>query len=173
MKKIIFENRFFFILLAMSAISLLSCKSTYQTSQKTEKQIIRINDTIYITKNQKIVDTVFVSVSPPKTNDKKCDSLCGEELQRLLNQLNTKKKSGGNEYGFYYDAYKNVLVAYAQLDSTFTEYKSKYTDKQSTQTETITVYKTEKYVPYWVKIFAWIGALSIGWFGFKIKRIFF
>ncbi|WGU70347.1 hypothetical protein QIU18_13060 [Capnocytophaga canimorsus] len=61
------------------------------------------------------------------------------------------------------------MVAYAQLDSTFNEYKSKHTDKQSTKTETKTIYKTEKYVPFWVEILAWIGALSLAYFGFKIK----
>lgn len=172
MKKILFDNRFLIVLLlAVWIIGLSSCKGTKQTSQKAEKQIVTINDTIYIVKNQKITDTIFVSVPPPKTNDKKCDSLCQKEVQRLLKQLHTKKKSGSNEYGFYYDAYKNVLVAYTQLDSTFTEYKSKHTDKKSTYTETITVYKTERYVPFWVEILAWIGALSVGWFGFKIKGI--
>ncbi|MFJ1431359.1 hypothetical protein ACILE2_11255 [Capnocytophaga canimorsus] len=170
MKKILFENRFLlFLLLAVWIIGLSSCKSTQQTTQTTEKQFVTINDTIYIVKNQKITDTIFVSVPAPKTNDKKCDSLCGQEVQRLLKQLNTKKKSGSNEYGFYYDAYKNVLVAYAQLDSTFTEYKIKHTDKQSTKSETKTIYRTQKYVPFWVEILAWIGALSLAYFGFKIK----
>ncbi|MFK8294810.1 hypothetical protein ACI760_01290 [Capnocytophaga canimorsus] len=170
MKKILFENRFLlFLLLAVWIIGLSSCKSTQQTTQTTEKQFVTINDTIYIVKNEKITDTIFVSVPAPKTNDKKCDSLCQREVQRLLKQLNTKKKSGNNEYGFYYDAYKNTLVAYAQLDSTFNEYKSKHTDKQSTKTETKTIYKTEKYVPFWVEILAWIGALSLAYFGFKIK----
>lgn len=172
MKKILFDNRFLIVLLlAVWIIGLLSCKSTQQTSQNTEKQIIRINDTIYIVKNQKITDTVFVSVPAPKTNDKKCDSLCQREVQRLLKQLNTKKKSGNNEYGFHYDAYKNVLVAYAQLDSTFTEYKSKHTDNQSSKSETKTIYKTEKYVPFWVKILAWIGGISVTYFGIKNYRI--
>ncbi|WGU68547.1 hypothetical protein QIU19_00495 [Capnocytophaga canimorsus] len=170
MKKLLFDDRFLlFLLLAVWIIGLSSCKSTQQTTQTTEKQFVTINDTIYIVKNQKITDTIFVSVPAPKTNDKKCDSLCGQEVQRLLKQLNTKKKSGSNEYGFYYDAYKNTLVAYAQLDSTFNEYKSKHTDKQSTKTETKTIYKTEKYVPFWVEILAWIGALSLAYFGFKIK----
>ncbi|GET46900.1 hypothetical protein [Capnocytophaga felis] len=172
MKKILFDNRFLiFLLLAVWAIGLLSCKSTQKTSQNIEKRIITINDTIYIVKNQKITDTVFVSVPAPKTNDKKCDSLCQREVQRLLKQLNTKKKSGSNEYGFYYDAYKNALVAYAQLDSTFTEYKSKHTDKQSTKLETITIFKTEKYVPFWVEILAWIGGISVTYFGIKNYRI--
>ncbi|WGU70348.1 hypothetical protein QIU18_13065 [Capnocytophaga canimorsus] len=83
-----------FLLLAVWIIGLSSCKSTQQTTQTTEKQFVTINDTIYIVKNQKITDTIFVSVPAPKTNDKKCDSLCGQEVQRLLKQLNTKKEIG-------------------------------------------------------------------------------
>ncbi|ATA94639.1 hypothetical protein CGC54_10010 [Capnocytophaga canimorsus] len=170
MKKLLFENRFLlFLLLAVWIIGLSSCKSTQQTTQTTEKQFVTINDTIYIVKNQKITDTIFVSVPKVKTIKPECDSLINSELQNQLKRLQTKKKSGNNEYGFYYDAYKNVLVAYAQLDSTFTEYKSKHTDNQSTKTETKTIYKTEKYVPFWVEILAWIGALSLAYFGFKIK----
>ncbi|MFK8284648.1 hypothetical protein ACF3OE_00600 [Capnocytophaga canis] len=171
MKKFLFENRFLlFLLLAVWIIGLSSCKSTKQTLQKTEKQIVTINDTIYIVKNQRVTDTIFMSVPEPKTNDKKCDSLCQNEVQRLLKQLNTKKKSGNNEYGFYYDAYKNALVAYALLDSTFTQYKSKHTDNQITKSETKTIFKTEKYVPFWVEILAWIGAISLIYIGFKIKK---
>ncbi|MFK8297340.1 hypothetical protein ACI76O_05350 [Capnocytophaga cynodegmi] len=172
MKKILFDNRFLIVLLlAVWIIGLLSCKSTQQTSQNTEKQIVTINDTIYIVKNQKITDTILVSVPKVKTIKPECDSLINSELQNQLKRLQTKKKSGSNEYGFYYDAYKNVLVAYAQLDSTFTEYKSKHTDKQSTKSETKTIYKTEKYVPFWVKILAWIGGISVTYFGIKNYRI--
>ncbi|MFJ1491542.1 hypothetical protein [Capnocytophaga canis] len=171
MKKFLFENRFLlFLLLAVWIIGLSSCKSTKQTLQKTEKQIVTINDTIYIVKNQRVTDTIFMSVPKVKTIKPECDSLINSELQNQLKRLQTKKKSGNNEYGFYYDEYKKTLTAYATLDSTFTKYKSNHTDKQSTYTETITIYKTEKYIPFGVKILAWIGAISLIYIGFKIKK---
>lgn len=151
-------------------ILLSSCKSAKVDLQHVQKENITKIDTLLIVKNLSVVDTVFVAIPEVTTSQKNCDSICNKTFQNWLKNINTQKKSGRNSYGFYYDEYKKQLVAYAHLDSTFSAYKS----QQKTQVQEIykekTVVEPQKYVPFWVQVFAYIGSLSSVYFVAKSYR---
>lgn len=170
MKNILKQNKILLLLLLFVWIlGLVGCKAKQET-QRTEKEIVIQNDTVFITQNQRVVDTLFVKIPEIISQKPECDSIANAEIQKLLKQLQTKKKSGSNEYGFYYDQYKKQLVAYAKLDSTFSVYKSNRIEKQHNTTEVKTIYRTEKYVPFWIKILAGIGALALIYVVWKLKK---
>lgn len=54
--------------------------------------------------NGAINDTLKIQVSKVQTAKPECDSITKAELERVLKLLNTRKKSGDNESGIYYDS---------------------------------------------------------------------
>ncbi|MDO5106495.1 hypothetical protein [Capnocytophaga sp.] len=162
MKKILFDNRFLlWLLLAMWAIAFLTaCKGVQSHSDTVRTDFFSRQNELFVMKNLRINDSLVLPVPMPETRDKKCDSLCQIEVQRLLKLLNTKKKSGSNEYGFYYDEYKKTLTAYAILDSTFSAFKTEKSQQKTENYRFEIVRVSEKYVPVWIQILAWIGG---GW----------
>ncbi|AMD85434.1 hypothetical protein SAMN05444369_11026 [Capnocytophaga haemolytica] len=164
MKKMLF----LILLISLSACGLFKHKPTTESSQL--KSVSSV-DTVYIERTARTVDTVKITVPVVHTLRPDCDSLCQKELELTLQQLAFTRRSGNNAAGFYYDAYKKQLVAYAALDSTLNVYKAKHHKEISTVTTTVTI--KERYTPRLTKIFAWIGALAliiaILYIVFKIK----
>ena len=121
-----FEKALFFwfaallIFLAGSEM-LISCKAKKPLIETVETDTVK-NDFTSV-KQQSVVslaihDTVFVPIGNLVTGEANCDEKCNEALQRQLANLNTKKKSGNNEAGFYYDKEKKMLTAYSKLEAT-------------------------------------------------------
>ena len=140
-------------------------------------------DTVFIETVKAIKDTFFIAVPQIKTPKKECDTLCQTELQRVLFQLNTHKKSGESQAGIYYDKYKNLLVAYNHLAQSQSEKKSHQAQTQIIQTQEVIKEVPVRYVPKFIKFLALSGAVVWGllilalslWFASKmniIKQIF-
>ena len=142
------KNIFFLIILLCSMF--LGCR-TY----KAEKQS---TDTV-----QKTTDTIWVDRTLPVH-----DTLCQQQLQQLLERLNTTKHSGQNNYGIYYDKYRQQLILYQNLQQQLNTYKS---HNQQIQTS---LYKMQPvpYVPTWIKILAAIGILVVIYICYRISRFF-
>lgn len=136
-------------------------KETYVDSVSIKKIIDR---------NARITDSLFHKLGEVRTVKPECDSITKAYLENFLKTLNTKKKSGGNEYGFYYDEMQKMLVMYANLAETVNEQNESKTAKveTSSKTETIQV----RYVPKWVAGLAFLGVFAIFFIVYRISRIF-
>lgn len=122
--------------------------------------------------NKAIIDSLIIAIAKVKTAKPECDSITQATLDNVLAQLNSRKKSGDNEAGIYYDKLKKILVVY--MKSAETKNETTATNKQNTnsQTEKKVVLVPVKYIPLWVKILAWIGGLTIVFVIWIIARIF-
>lgn len=143
-------------------------------STHTTERIIEIKtDSSKVTEvNKAIIDSLIIVIAKVKTAKPECDSITQTTLDNVLAQLNTRKKSGDNEAGIYYDKLKKMIVIYSKLAETKTEntaVNKKLTDvKAEKQIISIPV----KYIPLWVKILAWIGGLTVVFVIWRIARIF-
>lgn len=162
-----------------------SCKSkALQNTQIIEKENTIKNDSVTtilnnqdkttkIETNKEILDSLFVPVSEIKTNKLECDSLVNVEVQKALKKLTTKKISGSNEYGLYYDEINKKLVFYVKVgetknttfeDVTIKDKSSKVnksTDKKESDKQVKQVFI--KYIPKWIQVLACIGFLFIAY----------
>jgi biopolymer transport protein ExbD len=119
-----------------------------------------------------INDTLKIQLPKIQTAKPECDSITKAELQRVLQLLNSRKKSGDNEAGIYYDSLRNQIIAWqkiAQTKNVSTATNKEYIylkgDKQIK-------YISVKYIPLWVKILASIGAMTLLFIVYRISRIF-
>lgn len=158
------KNIFFFIILLCSMF-ILGCR-TYKAEKQSTVQ--KTTDTIWIDRTLPIHDTLYIPIAPPHTGNNQCDTLCQQQLQQLLERLNTTKHSGQNNYGIYYDKYRQQLILYQNLQQQLNTYKS---HNQQIQTS---LYKMQPvpYVPTWIKILATIGILVVIYICYRISRFF-
>ncbi|MFN3941485.1 MAG: hypothetical protein ACK4K1_02470 [Flavobacterium sp.] len=89
--------------------SLDSVKTEKQTSKEISKEII---------------DSILKKIPTVNTSDKKYDSLCNLEIDRILKQLEFFKKSGSNEYKILYDQLKRQLTITGKLQESVNEISS-------------------------------------------------
>ncbi len=128
--------------------------------------------------NKEILDSLFFAVSDIKTNKQECDSLVNIEVVKALKKLETKKTSGSNEYGLYYDETNKKLVFYVKVGETKnttseeTKIKDKSTkfgkssDKKESDNQVTEI--PVEYIPKWVQVFAFIGFLFVAYIIVKI-----
>ena len=168
------KNLFTLLIVLVASTVLVNCKAKAPQNTHTIERIIETrNDTISSKEISKaITDSLFIKINEIKSSKPECDSLINLEIQKLLKAVATKKQSGDNQLGFYYDEINNMLVAYGSISENINEklkiiesLKQKETDKK---VEIIQV----KYVPKWIKILAIIGALFFVWLGWRFYRIF-
>ena len=88
---------------------LCACRSknlTTSISTSTHQQI----DTLVVERTLPLTDTLYITVPEIRTIQPQCDSICNHQIKQLLQRLNTTKKAGNNQYGVYYDAYRNRIA---------------------------------------------------------------
>ncbi|HEX8269758.1 MAG TPA: hypothetical protein VF581_07690 [Flavobacterium sp.] len=140
-----------------------------QTIIKTAKKdsIVKKSETVI---NNSVNDTIKQKV--PKavpTGDLNCDSIAEQRVLDVLRGLNTKKTSGNNEYGFFFDEKKRELVAFANFGETKSHNNESTKESSDHSAEVqkkevpveVLVEVPVEYIPWWVEILAWIGAASV------------
>jgi hypothetical protein len=128
--------------------------------------------------NKAISDSLIVKIPIVKTAKPECDSITQNELNRVLGLLNSYKKSGQNEASVKYDPIKSEITVWQKIPETKNQISNTNKSQNKILKEKIyikiPVYvpKPVKYTPFWVKILAWIGGLTLGYIGWRIARIF-
>lgn len=166
-----------FLLLTATFI-LTGCKSQKPTIQEqnstkdSSRNVIEIDYKKEI--NKAVADSIAKFLPTIKTGNKNCDSICNEKCNELLAQANFYKKSGENNYKLYFDKEKRLLSFVANLESTISELQSKKEIKERFFVRNIKITKTvkEKYIPFWVKVLAWIGGISTLFLTYRFSKIF-
>lgn len=151
--------RFFYFLLM--AFFLFSCGSLKEISTEKSQHFKHFSDTIFVEKQVKLFDTIFVEVPPMKTGDLLCDSLCSKQTKLLLNQLNINRKTEKSQIKLYFDKYKNQLVLYNELNEQFNTYKAQ--NKSEIQFKTIEKIKEvpKAFVPKIIQYLAILGGVFL------------
>jgi hypothetical protein len=121
--------------------------------------------------NQAVLDSLFIQVSKVKTLKPECDSITQITLDQLLVQLNSKKKSGENAMGIYYDTIKKMIVGWQKMAETQNEklVSNKTANTIAIEKESIEV--PVKYIPFWVNILAVLGGISLGVVVWRVAKI--
>ncbi|WDO13051.1 hypothetical protein MH928_17230 [Flavobacterium sp. WW92] len=163
------------------SLILVSCKAKQKPLVEKSETVINNSESSQVNtmleRSKAINDSLFLLIGQLKTAKPECDSVCNEALQRQLESFNSKKKSGGNEFGAYYDKYKKMLVLYAALEETISQRK----DSVRTVIKEKTVYQEKPVlVPAvwsrWEKFFYCTGLvfwpLVILFLGYRFSKIF-
>ncbi|GIZ16628.1 hypothetical protein RCZ15_22430 [Capnocytophaga catalasegens] len=140
----------------------ISCKIG-QTTRHFEKHATEHTktDTLIISKTEKIKDTLFIQVPVVQTTNKDCDTLCQKELHKILSQLRSRKNSGANKAGIYYDKLQKQIVLYNELQAQFDTYKSNNHKVIETKEVEINKEIPVPYIPKFIKFLAWCGEFSL------------
>jgi hypothetical protein len=120
-----------------------------------------------------ILDSLIVKVAKVKTSKPECDSITQATLDQVLKQLNSYKKSGDNEAGIRYNEKLQQLVLWLKQGETKNQNLStnkSIKDKEKEVKPPVIV--KVKFIPFWIKILAWIGGLTVAFLGWRFARIF-
>lgn len=166
-----------YFLLALFALGVLcnSCATKPIENTHTVERIIEHHtDSVKNTQvNKAILDSLMIQIAKVKTAKPECDSITQATVDQLLKQLNSRKKSGDNEAGIYYDDLKKMLVIWQKVAQTQSESVATKKEKTDTKVDKQIVKIPVKYIPLWVKILAFIGFGFLAYVGYRIARIWF
>lgn len=123
-----------------------------------------------IVKTQAIIDSLKIAIFRVKTNRPECDSIANQKIDELLQRLNSKKTSGNNNFGVYFDELKRELVAYANVGETQSEKIKELENKLLSEINKKQETKPVQYIPEWVKYLALFGLLTILYIFYKIYK---
>lgn len=156
---------FFFLLFASMAIS---------CSKKTAPQPIVINtkDSVLVDRYVIVRDTIIVSDSASVKVE-----LSQKDLEDLFSgkKDTIRKKNKQASLNLYKDKETGLVNADCDCDTMSIVAKLKDSFQTTTQktivTQTIT--KEVKYIPFFIKVLAWVGAFTVGYFIFSLlwKRV--
>lgn len=169
-----FMKVLFFIFVAfLLALVLHGCASKPTESSHTIERIIeRRTDTVKESQvNKAILDSLIIQLAKVKTAKPECDSITQATLNQVLKQINSRKKSGDNEAGIYYDEMKNQIIAWQKIAETYKEKLVTNKEKIYIKGDKEIVKIPLKYTPFWAKILAWIGLFSLLFWAYRISRI--
>jgi hypothetical protein len=121
--------------------------------------------------NQAVLDSLFIQVSKVKTIKPECDSITQMTLDQLLMQLNSKKKSGDNAMGIYYDTIKKMIVGWQKMAQTQSEKSASNKTTNAIAIEKENVQVPVKYIPIWVKILAVLGGVTLGVLVWRVAKV--
>ncbi len=144
--------------------------------QNKSTEISKSSDSVKIIEatviNNKVRDSIFRKIGLIQTSDPNCDSITKAYVEYVLSSMETKKTSGDNSYGFYYDKYRKMFVAYANLAETVS--KSRNLEHKSNTQTTITLAKEVpvKWMPWYVIALAGIGGAAVFYLGYSIIKFF-
>lgn len=160
------------MILLFASVLLVSCKSKQPIKETTVENTIN-KDSIYqsrvITRNQAINDSLKIIIGQVRTEKMECDSVCQVAIDRLLSQLNTKKTSGSNSYGVFYNSKDKSLNLNAAIGTTQND--SVYIVKKYHYTKTIHSHRdipVEKPFNRWHLFLMITGAGTLGYLLLKI-----
>lgn len=155
------------------SLFLKSCASKPIEKTHTVERIVEYKtDSVKVTAiNKAILDSLIIQVSKVKTIKPECDSITQATLDQLLSQLNSRKKSGDNEVGIYYDEIKKMIVAWQKVAQTQNEKLVSNKTAKETSVEKQIVEVPIKYIPLWVKCLAFLGFASIVFLVWRIAKI--
>lgn len=165
----------FATILSLTITMIFGCvsKKPIESLHTIERIIEHKTDSSKITQvNKAIIDSLIIAIAKVKTAKPECDSITQATLDNVLAQLNSRKKSGDNEAGIYYDKLKKQIVLWQKLAETKTETTATNKQNNNSQIEKKVVLVPVKYIPLWVKILAWIGGLTLVFIAWRIARIF-
>jgi hypothetical protein len=162
-------------LIAFFAITMLlfSCASKpIENTHTIERIIAHRTDSTRVTEvNKAIMDSLIIQIAKVKTTKPECDSITQATLNQVLKQLNSRKKSGDNEVGIYYNELKNQIVAWQKLAQTYNEKLATNKEKINIKGDKEIVKIPVKYIPWWVKYLAYLGAATLVFGAYRISRI--
>lgn len=163
------------ILFLSAFMTLVSCASKpIENTHTIERIIEQKTDSVKTTEVSKaILDSLIVKVAKVKTSKPECDSITQATLDQVLRQLNTYKKSGDNEAGVQYDEKLDRLVlwlkqAESKNENSVTNKSTKEKEKEVLPPVIVKV----KFIPFWIKILAWIGGITLAFLAWRFGRIF-
>jgi hypothetical protein len=155
------------------AMLLFGCASKpIENTHTIERIIEHKTDSVRSTEvNKAILDSLIIQVAKVKTAKPECDSITQATLDQVLRQLNSRKKSGDNEAGIYFDELKNQLVIWQKINETLNEKLATNRENTDINREKEKVKVPVKYIPWWVKYLAYLGAATLLYVAYRISRI--
>jgi hypothetical protein len=172
--KIYIDGLLLLLSLLLMVMIFQSCKSVPLQNTHTIEKIIEYkkDSTKIVNTNGAILDSLFIAVGDIKKNTP-CDSFTNAEINNLLKKINSHKTSGNNAAGIYYDELKKMIVSYQKIAETRNEKTEVKADTKKNYIEVKTVEKQVKYIPWWIKALAVVGAIYIAFVVYRISRIWF
>jgi hypothetical protein len=162
------------LLLSLSlGCTLFCCASKGVAPTHTIERVIEHrSDSVKVTEvNKAIIDSLIVRVSKVRTAKPECDSITQVALNQALRQLNSYKKSGNNEASVHYDEKLKQIVVLLKQAETKNQITTTSKVEKEKEKEVKPIVITEKYIPKWVKILAFIGGLTVLFLGWRFGRI--
>lgn len=171
--KIYIITNLIFLLLIILCLMFGSCRSKpIQSAHSIERITEHTTDSVKTAViNEAILDSLFIQVAKVKTAKPECDSVTQATLDQILKQLNSRKKSGDNEAGIYYDELKNSIVAWQKVAQTQSEKTAVNKTATASSTEKEKVEIPVKYIPVWVKYLAYFGVAFILFLVWRFSKI--
>jgi exopolysaccharide biosynthesis protein len=162
-----------FIAFLAITILLFGCASKPIASTHTIERIIEHKtDSVRSTQvNAAILDSLITKIAKVKTAKPECDSITQAALDQVLKQLNSRKKSGNNEAGIYYDELKSQIIAWQKIAETYSEKLATNKEKIYIKGDKQIVNVPVKYIPWWVEYLAYLGAATLLYVAYRISRI--
>ena len=114
--------------------------------------------------NQPINDKLFISVPEVRTINKDCDSLAQDAVNRFASSIKSEKTSGSNSVKIGFDKAKNAVTIETKVGET--------RNSEITEVEKIKEVVVVKECHKIIKIFAFIGLLSVIFASYKVFRMF-
>ena len=149
------------------------CAPKPPTNSHTIERIVehKTDSVKFLQVNQGIMDSLFLKIAKVETAKPECDSITRATVNQILRQLNSRKKSGDNEMGIYFDELKNQIIAWQKLAQTQNENTSVDKEKIYIKGDRETVKIPVKFIPFWAKALAVVGGITIIYIGYRISRI--
>ncbi len=139
LEKIIMKKSLILWFAMLTILFIASCKTAQPTIHDTTTiaiaEVTAKDSTKVIDRSLAISDSLNVVIGNLRTGNNLCDSLCKIEVERLLMQINTIKKSGTNSSQVFYDKKTNSINVIATVGENKNE---------NTQTNKSSVAKTAK-----------------------------
>ena len=141
------KNILLSLLLSLLAVACKSVKETQQSQEVTQRTRI---DSIFVEKQVPLRDTVYINIPEIRTIKPECDSLCNEEIRKIMQQISVNRQQGEDSQGVYYNRYKGQLVVYQNIGArqSYRTNKDSQTILCSKARENISLYR-RGYPPLW------------------------
>ena len=114
--------------------------------------------------NQPINDKLFISVPEVRTINKDCDSLAQDAVNRFASSIKSEKTSGSNSVKIGFDKAKNAVKIETKVGET--------RNSEIVEVEKINEVVVVKECSKILKIFAFIGLISVIFVAYKVFRMF-
>lgn len=173
------QMRIFFKTISIALLAILFCflfnrcapKPLQNTKEVTQISVIKKDSSKITTMNKAILDSLFIEVKKVKTAKPECDSIAQANLDQILKQLNSRKKSGDNEAGIYYDELKKMIVAWQKVGQTQSEQVKTNSRERNNINEKEKIEIPVKYIPAWIRYLSYLGIAFIVFLVWRFSKI--